>query len=134
MPKLKKKKQSGAVVASNTIIVAKSSTGYNIYTSVEQTQKGAHFNCREWAGKPNYGDTVAQLKKKTRDGIYSGHWQKTKNVIQGIGTMEYSDTGDFYEGWWLQGKREGMGKLTYLNPGGQIYYGLWAGGNKVSGM
>lgn len=141
MPRLKRRKQSTlkseqqqAVVASNTIIVAKSPAGYNIYTSLEQTQKGVPFNCREWAGKPKYGDTVAKLKKKTKDGVYVGHWQKGKDVIQGTGTMEYNRSGDFYEGWWLLGKREGMGKMTYMNPAGQIFYGVWSADEKVSGM
>ena len=48
--------------------------------------------------------------------------------------MEYNDSGDFYEGWWMNGRREGMGKYTYLNPCGEIYYGLWSSDEKLSGM
>lgn len=37
--------------------------------------------------------------------------------------MEYSSDGRKYEGWWIQGKKEGMGKMSYTNR--QIEYGLW---------
>lgn len=36
--------------------------------------------------------------------------------------MEYKDSSK-YEGWWINDKKEGMGKMSYANR--QVEYGLW---------
>jgi hypothetical protein len=41
----------------------------------------------------------------------------------GIGTMIFADTGDKYEGNWVEGKRKGQGMLTYVN--GDVFSGMW---------
>lgn len=46
--------------------------------------------------------------------------------------MEYRATGNKYEGWWLDGKRDGMGKMTYSNR--QVEYGLWKDDELATGL
>ena len=45
--------------------------------------------------------------------------------------MVYKD-GTKYEGWWIEDKKEGMGKMSYANR--QVEYGLWKDNKLATGL
>ncbi|XP_029371075.1 MORN repeat-containing protein 3 isoform X1 [Echeneis naucrates] len=55
---------------------------------------------------------------------YEGEWMKDKNHGQGI--IRFAN-GDWYEGNWQDGKRSGNGKYYYSDKG-QLYEGFWVNG------
>ncbi|KAM8743195.1 MORN repeat-containing protein 3 isoform 1-T1 [Acanthopagrus schlegelii] len=56
--------------------------------------------------------------------IYEGEWLKDKNHGQGI--IRYAN-GNWYEGTWRDGKKNGNGKFYYSDRG-QLYEGFWVDG------
>ena len=130
--KSRKADQPAAAVAGDTIIITQLPNGRNIYSSQEQVQVGVPFQCNEWAGMPDYGNTEFRPKQKIPGGSYKGNWALGQKARQGPGTLEDPSTGALYEGWWMNDKKEGMGKMTYKNK--EVYYGLWSRDQKTSGM
>jgi len=98
------------------LLTAKTRSGIAIYTSKHQIDRNVLFEYKSWPGMPIYESSGAKGTKETEEGAYKGSWlyfengQKTK---QGFGSMEYSNNGSVYEGWWLNGKKHGMGRMIY---------------------
>jgi len=52
------------------------------------------------------------------EGTYNGQfliYQNGYKTPQGFGKMKYKENGANYEGWWLNGKRHGLGRIIYVN-------------------
>ena len=65
------------------------------------------------------------------DGVYSGDFNPENALRTGQGRMKYSD-GAVFDGWWIDGLREGMGRLA-SKEGKMIYLGLWKNDEKSCG-
>jgi len=115
-------------------MIAKTIRGGKIYVDEEQLKPDAPFDLSEWPDMVNYGQTQFIEATKLGEGVYEGHCLLLKEdqvVRQGFGKIDYNETGDFYEGWWLNNSRHGMGKMTYAND--EMFYGLWIDDVKFSG-
>lgn len=64
-------------------------------------------------------------EESTRKQEYSGNWSNGRK--HGIGTMTYVN-GESYSGQWSAGKRQGCGTYKYTN--GDVYSGLWLRGQR----
>ncbi|XP_035464366.2 MORN repeat-containing protein 3 isoform X1 [Scophthalmus maximus] len=61
--------------------------------------------------------------------IYEGEWMRAKS--HGQGTIRFAN-GNWYEGAWEEGKKNGHGKLYYSDKG-QLYEGFWVDGSAKCG-
>ena len=72
--------------------------------------------------------TNSQIKKcevRYKNGdIYQGQFDELKNIKHGTGTMKYHNTGDTYEGNWMNDLKHGTGTMEYHNTG-DTYNGEW---------
>ena len=67
------------------------------------------------------------LKNRIYKGIHDSNNINCKNNIlrNGYGIMEYND-GRIYDGYWSNNKKNGLGKMTYMNYiNVRTYYGEW---------
>ena len=69
-------------------------------------------------------EKVHQLLSKGKD-AYNGN-RNNKGEPYGYGTMKYSN-GDYYNGLWVNGKKEGKGCMDFQN--GDKYDGEWKNDN-----
>ena len=54
--------------------------------------------------------SIFETKKGTK-AIYLGQLKEGTDIAEGIGTVVYS-SGDIYEGWWKNDKKEGKGTIV----------------------
>ena len=96
-------------------IIAKSESGVDIYAPLSLLEPTTPFDITDWPGKEigddGHGARYYQEKVALYDGKYSGEFDKYNQLRTGMGTMKYN-TGETYEGWWLDGLREGLGRLV----------------------
>ncbi|KAK7895243.1 hypothetical protein WMY93_020568 [Mugilogobius chulae] len=61
--------------------------------------------------------------------IYEGEWSQDRN--HGNGIIRYAN-GNWFEGFWKEGKKNGQGKFFYSDQG-QLYDGFWLDGTAKCG-
>ena len=67
----------------------------------------SEFDQDEWDDKIDYGHVQELDEREDKWGSYKGSWQFSFFVQHhGKGKKTYHD-GSIYEGWWVQGKRDG---------------------------
>ena len=76
-------------------------------------------------------DRINKERVTLYDGVYSGDFSLENDLHTSLGRMKYSD-GSIFDGWWIDGLREGMGRLI-SKDGKKIYLGLWKNDEKSCG-
>ncbi len=63
------------------------------------------------------------------DGVYVGEFRENTQIREGKG--QFSDkNGDFYDGDWLNDRKEGFGRMMYCGLDGNVYEGNWKNNEK----
>ncbi len=103
---------------------------------LEEFKKG-YRNCKDvvvrWEGNKALSDSLLaanmrevfdkKLKEQMKGALEGCCGEKKDGCMHGQGTKNYPD-GSEYTGQWINGKRDGVGKLTWMSGKG-TYYGQW---------